>query len=517
MNDCSVISVESAVTGQAIYELNELSQDEVRAMFSVARDAATDLRNTPLQHRLDAVQQVMDHIRDNRDRIVDRLCDETGKTRTDALVSEILGVLDNLEWNIHNAAKILKDTKISTPITLLGKKSRIFHEPYGVIVKIAPWNYPFHIAMCFSLGAFIAGNAVILKPSELTPLRGLLEDILSVSPLIRHSLQIAYGTGITAQRLIAERPDKIFFTGSGRTGRRILKQAAELLIPAEMELGGKDQMIVFDDVNIDRTVAGAIWGAMTNAGQSCTSVERLYIHDNIYEEFLSRLVPETEKLIVNNGDRGDSDIGAITAGFQMDMIESHVEDARSKGAEILTGGARLGDNFYLPTIITGITPDMKLHNEETFGPLIPVYRFSDEKEVIRETNSFSFGLTASVWSKDLKRAERVARAIEVGAVSINNVMLTEGNPALPFGGQKESGFGRAKGAEGLLAFTRSKSILIDKQSSIIEPNWYPYTLKKYELFQELIQTLFTRSPIKLLKLALTGLKLENESKKSRID
>ena len=509
------VSVDSAVTGQPIYDLTESSQEHVHSLFVQARQAAAELRYIPLQQRQMAVLQIVDYIRDRREHIVDHLCEETGKTRMDALVSEILGVLDNLEWNVHNAPKILKDQKVSTPITMLGKKSRIFHEPYGVILKIAPWNYPFHIAMTFSLGAFLAGNAVILKPSERTPLQGLLEEIYNVSPLIKRCVQVAHGTGITAQQLIAARPDKIFFTGSTRTGKRILQQASDLLVPAEMELGGKDQMIVFDDVNLKRTVAGALWGALTNAGQSCTSVERLYIHDSIYEEFLEQLVTEVEKLVVNTGDRGDADIGAITADFQLDIIEQHVEDARSKGANILTGGMRLGENFYLPTVITGITPDMLLHTEESFGPLIPVYSFSREEDVIKETNSFNYGLTASVWSKDLKRAERVARALEVGAVSINNVMLTEGNPALPFGGQKDSGFGRAKGKEGLRGFTRSKSILIDKQSDIIEPNWYPYTARKYQIFSDLIDVLFTKSPLKLIRLALTGMKLEGEAKKSR--
>ncbi|CAM3734966.1 aldehyde dehydrogenase family protein [Parendozoicomonas haliclonae] len=511
----TTLPVNSAITGKLVYELQPDGQEQVDNLFARAREAADELRRTPLEQRQHAVEQVMDYVRDNRERIVDRICEETGKTRTDALVSEILGVLDNLEWNVHNARKILKDQKIPTPITLMGKKSRVFHEPFGVILKIAPWNYPFHIAMTFSLGAFLAGNAVILKPSEQTPLHGLLEEIFNVAPLIKRSVQVAYGNGMTAQQLIAARPDKIFFTGSTRTGKRILRQAADLLIPAEMELGGKDQMIVFEDVNLKRTVGGAVWGALTNAGQSCTSVERLYIHDSIYDEFVQALVTEVEKLVVNNGDRGDSDIGAITAGFQLDIIEQHVEDARSKGASILTGGARLGDNFYLPTVITNITPDMALHSEETFGPLIPVYKFSTEAEVVQETNSFQYGLTASVWSKDLVRAERVARALEVGGVSINNVMLTEGNPALPFGGQKESGFGRAKGTEGLLAFTRSKSVLIDKQSDIIEPNWYPYTKKKYDIFNRLIEVLFTKSPIKLLKLAVTGMKLEGEAKKPR--
>ncbi|OQX40469.1 MAG: hypothetical protein B0D91_00035 [Oceanospirillales bacterium LUC14_002_19_P2] len=208
-------------------------------------------------------------------------------------------------------------------------------------------------------------------------------------------------------------------------------------------------------------------------------------------------------------------IGAITADFQLDIIKRHVEDARSKGATIHTGGMVTGDQgkFYLPTLITDLTDDMLLASEETFGPTLPVFRFSTEKEVIETSNQSEFGLSASVWSKDLDRADRVARALVCGAVSINNVMLTEGNPALPFGGTRSSGFGRAKGAEGLLAFTRSKAITIDKQSDKLEPNWYPYTQKKYTLFQRLIDALFTKSPLKLLKLAVIGMQLESEAKK----
>ncbi len=509
------IPVYSAITGETLYQLEEISPQDAENILALARVSAEELRLTPVTERQRAVRQVQNYIRDNRQRIVDQICEETGKTRNDALVSEIIGVLDNLEWNIKHAPRLLKDSKVSTPVSLLGKKSRIFHEPYGVILKIAPWNYPLHIALTFTMGGFLAGNAMIIKPSELTPLKSILEEIFAVSPLIKRSVQVTHGTGLTAQKLIAARPDKVFFTGSGRTGKRILQQTAELLIPAEMELGGKDQMIVFPDVNLNRTVAGALWGALTNAGQSCTSVERLYLHDDIYEEFLALLIREAEKLVVNTGDQGDADVGAITTPVQLKIIEEHVQDAICKGAKVHTGGARLGDNFYLPTIITGITQDMTLHTAETFGPLIPVYQFNSEADVVRETNQFCYGLTASVWSKDLVRAERVARALDVGAVSINNVMMTEGNPALPFGGQKESGFGRAKGAEGLLAFTRSKSILIDKQSAVIEPNWYPFTREKYQIFDRLIEVLFTKSPFKLLKLALIGLKLDSASKKPR--
>ncbi|GAA4651047.1 aldehyde dehydrogenase family protein [Kistimonas scapharcae] len=517
MNQAVAINVNDAITESPLYNLQETSEEQVNALFAACRSAHQDLRKYTVAERCHEVHKVLDYVLQNRDHIAARICEETGKTLTDAVVSEILGVLDNLEWNIDNAPKILKDQTVHTPITLMGKKSRVYHESLGTVLVIAPWNYPFHIAMTFMMSAFIAGNSVVFKPSELTPMQGLLEEILEASPLIRNSVKVVYGTGVTAQRLVAARPDKIFFTGSCATGRKLLKQAADMLIPVDVELGGKDQMIVFEDVNIKRTTAGAVWGALTNAGQSCTSVERLYVHDSIYDEFVTELKAQFDALVVNAGDKGDADIGAITADFQLDIIKRHVEDARSKGATILTGGMVTGDQgkFYLPTLITDVTDDMLLASEETFGPTLPVFRFSTEKEVIETSNQSEFGLSASVWSKDLDRADRVARALVCGAVSINNVMLTEGNPALPFGGTRSSGFGRAKGAEGLLAFTRSKAILIDKQSDKLEPNWYPYTQKKFTLFQRLIDALFTKSPVKLLKLAIIGMQLESEAKKPR--
>ncbi|MCG8673460.1 MAG: aldehyde dehydrogenase family protein, partial [Pseudomonadales bacterium] len=411
----------------------------------------------------------------------------------------------------------LADKKVSTPLTLMGKKSRIFHEPLGTVLVIAPWNYTFHIGLTSILAGFVTGNAVVFKPSEVTPMKGLFERIFAVDPLIEQSVFITYGTGTTAQRLIAEKPAKIFFTGSARTGKRILNQAADLMIPVDLELGGKDPAIVFDDVSLDRAVKGIMWGGLTTAGQSCSSVERIYVQEKIYDQFVEKLVEEVNTLVLNSGDAGNADIGGMTVDFQLDIVRRHVDDAKAKGAKILTGGNVLHENelFYLPTVLTDLTDDMDIVKEETFGPVLPVFKFKSEDEIIERSNNTEFGLSASVWSKDMKRAERVARQLECGAVSINNVMLTEANPNLPFGGAKASGYGRQKGEEGLLGFTRSKSILIDADSNKLEPNWYPYTQSKYNLFIELIDTLFVKSPIKLLKLALVGMKLDAEAKKKR--
>ena len=328
---------------------------------------------------------------------------------------------------------------------------------------------------------------------------------------------MVYGTGVTAQRLIAQKPAKVFFTGSARTGRKILAQCAELLIPVDLELGGKDQAIVFNDVNLDRAVKGVLWGALTNAGQSCSSVERIYVHETIYPAFVEKIKQEIDKLVINSGDLGNADIGGMTADFQLDIVHNQVMDAKAKGANILSGGSTLVDNelFYMPTLLTNLDNSMLVMQQETFGPLVPVIPFSTEDEVITLSNDTEFGLSASVWSQDMNRANRVARQLECGAVSINNVMLTEGNPALPFGGTKNSGYGRQKGTEGLLGYTRSKSILIDSNSDKIEPNWYPYTRAKYLLFDKLIEVLFSHSPWKLLQAALTGAKLEGLSKRDR--
>lgn len=494
----------------------DISVEEAKQIMQTARAAFSDLQKTTVKERCNELKKVMTYFYDNREKIIDRIVEENGKARTDALVSDIMSALDALSWLTEQAPKILGDTKVPTPLTLMGKKSKIYHQALGACLVITPWNYPVNNGIIFTMTGFIAGCSVIFKPSEHTPLEGVFEDIFSASPLIKNSVQMVYGQGMSAKHIIDQRPDKIFFTGSTRTGKKIMAQASEYLIPVELELGGKDPAIVFEDVNIQRTAAGVLWGALTNGGQSCTSIEKVYVQERIYEQFVDALKVECEKLIVNNGDSGDADIGAITVPFQKEIIIRHTEDARAKGAKIVCGGETIGENFYAPTIITDIPADAVLNTEETFGPLIPVYKFKDEQEVLDLEAASEFGLTASVWSKDLERADRVARALQVGAVSINNVMLTEGQPFLPFGGRKQSGFGRVHGAEGLLGWTASKAIIVDKQSKKIEANWYPYTNKKYKLFGELTKSSVIFNPIKRLWQIITkGPALESHAQKPR--
>jgi len=483
------------------------------------RQGWESLRRLSVAERLAHLAALRAVILRRREEIVDRIQRDTGKSRSDALISEIFGVLDNLAWLETHAPKALADRKQHTPMALLGKTSFTWYEPLGPILIISPWNYPFYQAIVPIACAVAAGNTVVYKPSEWTPLEGLLEDLFAEAQFAPNWVRVVYGDGAVGAALVEQRPAKIFFTGSTRTGRAILAQAAAQLIPVELELGGKDAMIVFADVHLARAAAGAAWGALTTTGQSCTSVERCYVERSIYEPFKHELVRQVEQIVQRVDTDGDADLGAMTTDFQVQIVARQVADAKAQGAEFLTGGEWDGvSRFIPPMVIDRVGDTMLLMREETFGPLIPLIPFDSEAEVIRAANDSPYGLTASVWSKDLERARRVGRALGVGGVSINNVMATEANPALPFGGVKHSGFGRYKGEHGLHAFCNVKSVLIDKDSAKIEANWYPYTAQKYRLFTDLTVNLFGRHGLsRLLRFALSGLKLERYSNRARRD
>jgi acyl-CoA reductase-like NAD-dependent aldehyde dehydrogenase len=508
-------------TGAVLYTLEQATDTEIDRAVTDARRAAATIRGMTVDARLEECAKLKRHILTHKEAIIDRIVSETGKARTDALLTEIFTVLDTIDYYEKNAKKFLADQTVKTPVILIGKKSRIFYEPLGVILMIAPWNYPFNLTLTPFLAAFIAGNAVVFKPSEYTPLKGLLEDIIAKSGFTPDALQIVYGAKDVGRKLIDRRPDKIFFTGSTRAGKQIMAQAAQYLIPVELELGGKDPMIVFDDVNLERTVNGALWGAMTNSGQTCTSVERIYVQDRLFDDFVQSLRAKMEKLtsaaLSPTEDDRELDMGAMTTDFQIDIVQKQLDDAAARGATILVGGRRsTRGRAFPPTLVLDAPGDAAIAREETFGPVVVVHKFHDEAEAIRLGNDSPYGLSASVWSADLDRAVRVARALETGNVSINNVLATQGNAALPYGGVKESGFGRYKGAQGLYTFCNLKSIMIDKQSARLELNWYPYSQEKYRLMSKLIDAVYSGGPAALVKVAAIAMKLEKLSKRKRL-
>lgn len=512
-----VMPHDEPLNGSRPAEMNYHQPDasDIEKIVARARQVQPEILSWGVKKRLEFITRLKAVIIGRQAEILDRIQADTGKSRTDALTAEIFGTLDHLDYLEKNAARILADRKVPTPFALMGKKSKIYFEPLGTTLIISPWNYPFYQAIVPITLSFVVGNAVIYKPSSATPLEGLVEGLLDEAGFAPGWVQVIYGSGRqVGNLLIDQRPDKIFFIGSQRAGRQIMARAAEHLIPVELEMGGKDPMIVFEDANLERAAAGAIWGAFTNTGQSCTSVEKLYVQDSIYERFKSILVRETQRMTMGTDSDGGSDIGPMTTSAQVDLIAGQIDDAREKGARLITGGKWDGRSADIPPIIVEDSTDqMRLNSEETFGPVLPLFAFHDEGEAIRRANGDEFGLSASVWTADLKRADRVARAIVTGNVSINNVMLTEGNHALPFGGAKKSGIGRYKGEFGFYCFANVKSILVDKNSGKMEANWFPYTRRKFQLFTELTTAIYSPGIWSVVKAAVSGLKLEGYVKK----
>lgn len=482
------------------------------ALLEKARNAQPAIAGMTIAERLAVIARLREVILERQEEIVQRIQDETRKARTDILTSEIFGIMEHLHFLEKTAVRALKDEGVSTPLAMMGKKSQIWFEPLGTVLVISPWNYPFYQAIVPITACFVAGNATVYKPSEITPLIGLVESVLQQAGFDPDWAPVAYGDGAVAQQLIAARPDKVFFTGSVATGKKIMAQASEQLIPVELELGGKDPMIVFKEANLQRAVKGAAWGAFTNSGQSCTSVERLYVEESIYPAFRDQLLIEVRSMKVAVDKDGDSDMGAMISKKQVRIVADLVKDAVAQGATMLTGQEwDFYSPFIPPIILENTTHSMRINREEIFGPVLPLMTFKTEEEAIRLANDSAFGLSASVWGEKTQ-VERVARKIVTGNVSINNVMVSEGNHALPFGGVKDSGIGRYKGVMGLRAFCNVKSVLIDGNSKKIEANWYPYTKTKYRFFTGLTQSLFRG---KLIGFALNGLGLESHAQKAK--
>jgi len=509
------------VNGKLLYELNDPTSLELKKIMDTARQMQPIIRAMSLEDRIKEVDKIMAYVLKYVDLILDHIIAETGKSRSDAFTAEVFEVCDVIDVYKKLAPKVLKDEKLPVPIFLMGKKAQQWKEPLGTIMVITPWNFPFYQVIVPAIMAFLAGNAVIVKPSEVTPLKPLWDHFFEHSGFIKDAVQVVTGGKATGAELIRLRPDKIHFTGSVNTGKKIMALCSEQLIPVDLELGGKDPAIVFDDVNLDRTVNGIMWGAFTNAGQNCTGIERLYVQEGIYDKFMQELVAKTKLLKTSHPGRDtsspeDCDVGAITAPFQVRLIEEHIEDALAKGARLLCGGIQeKGSHHMLPTILDQCTDKMKIATEETFGPTIAVIKFRTEEEAIRMANDSPYGLGGSVWTSDLKRGDRVARALHVGNVCINNHMINEANPYLPFGGVKDSGIGRFKGADGLLTFCNLKSVIIEKQSDMIEPHWFPYTKEKTALLTNLMTAYFNK-PKKWLKFAANGLKIDSIGKKQKL-
>ncbi len=466
-------------TGVVLREFESASEREVFDSVARAHKAQPIWAQIGLKRRIAILREFQAKLHTRKSEIAEAITREAGKPIAEALTTEVLVVLDTARFLVDNAWRLLRDEPVphGNLATKL-KRGRLVREPYGVIGIISPWNYPFSIPATETLAALVAGNAVVLKPSELTPLIALeLASLLRASGVPENIFRVVIGSGTTGAALLRSPIDKLVFTGSVATGKRIAVTAAERLLPVVLELGGKDPMIVLDDVDLDVASSAAIWGAFVNAGQACLSVERCYVHRSLYEKFLAACVEKTKRLRVGQGEDRETDIGPMIHECQLQIVEAHVEDALARGARVLTGGARipeLGKNFYRPTVLSDVTHEMRIMREETFGPVLPVMPFDTDEEAVRLANDSEYGLSASIWTRNSDRGERLARRIHAGTVMVNDVISCFGISEAPHGGVKASGLGRTHGKFGLDEMVRLKYLDIDRMPGMKKVWWYGY-------------------------------------------
>jgi succinate-semialdehyde dehydrogenase/glutarate-semialdehyde dehydrogenase len=473
-----VVSVNPA-TGEVLREFECADEGEVEAAVARAKSAQVAWAELGLRRRIAVMREFQGKLYAKKSEIAAAITREVGKPVVEALVTEVLVVLDAARFLIDKAWGLLRDEPVphGNLVTKL-KSGWLLREPHGVIGIISPWNYPFSIPATETLAALVAGNAVVLKPSELTPLVALeLASLLHAAGVPEDVFQVVVGEGPAGAALLRSPIDKLVFTGSVATGKRIAAAAAERLLPVVLELGGKDPMLVLDDADVDVASSAAVWGAFVNAGQACLSVERCYVHRSLYESFAKACAEKTKKLRVGNGMDGHTDVGPMIQERQMRIVESHVEDAKARGARVLAGGTRLpelGVNFYAPTVLADVTQQMRIMREETFGPVLPVMACADDDEAVRLANDSEYGLAASVWTRDSKRGERLARRIHAGTVMVNDVISCFGISEAPHGGVKASGVGRTHGRFGLDEMVRVKYLDMDRMPGMKKVWWHGY-------------------------------------------
>jgi len=477
------------------------SREDLRQIIELARKAQPAWAALPLKIRAHYMLAVRDYLVDHIDELSEVISRDTGKPRMDSLTTELFNSIIAATYYCKKAPEFLKDKKLKPAnLLLFNKRSKIIREPYGVIGIISPWNYPFTIPFHDVVRGLLAGNAVILKVAQ---------ETLDVGEAIKRcfdAAQLPPGVfnyvnmpgSVAGNALLEEGIDKLFFTGSVAVGKQLMAKAAETLTPICLELGGNDPMIVCEDADLYRAATGALWAGFCSTGQSCGGVERVYVHEAVYDEFMKILKEKVEGLRVGQGLDYEVDMGPMTTARQMETVKMHLEDALSHGAKIFaqsqvppTGES---EKFLPAVVLTEVNHQMLVMKEETFGPVMGVMKFKTVEEAIRLANDSQYGLSASVWSQDPEKAEKIARQIQAGAVNINDHLMSHGMPETPWGGFKESGMGRTHGELGFLEMTQPKVIVYDILPGVKKDLWWhPYSKSVYQGIKGAIEMLYAKS------------------------
>lgn len=495
-------TIYNPATDQPMGTYDVMDSHDVHAAVKKARQHFPMWSQTTMAERRRLIGKAMNILADNAEKYAAVIASETGKTMMDALMADIFAAVDTLKYTKKTAAKNLKPQKVSGSLFFPGRKAYYAFEPKGVIGIISPWNYPFTLLVGPAVAALMAGNTVVIKPASQTTGSGLIfKEIMDKAGMPDGVIQMITGNGsITGQALIEnEDLDMIFFTGSTAVGREISKIAGERMIPTIMELGGKDAAIVTKNANIDRAAHGVVWGGMVNSGQTCIGTELVLVDRSIYDTFEKKVV-EIVRDLKSGSETGN--IGAMTMKSQFNIVRSQVEDAKTKGARILTGGDPLPSPhglYFPPTVLTDTTEDMKVRTEETFGPLLPLIPYDTIDEAIEIANSTEYGLSGSVFTKDMEEGREIAKRLKTGSVNINDVLITYAVPDLPFGGIKKSGIGTYHGKSGIRAFTNIKSITEFKWDMNKEIQWYPVPKHGDRLLANTLVLLFSGNLLSRLK------------------
>ncbi|MGE9809496.1 aldehyde dehydrogenase family protein [Janibacter sp. G1551] len=481
-------------TGEVVARVPDQSPDDVAAMVARAQEAQPGWNSLGFAARGKLLKALNSWLITNKDRVINALSEETGKSYDDALRTDIFLAAQSIGYWAKHAEGFLKERKVPVGALLAGKGVKVRYEPLGVVGIIAPWNYPILVAVADAMPALMAGNAVVIKPSEFSPLASKLvfEEGMRAVGFPEGVCQVATGGGATGAALV-ELADMIQFTGSAATGRKILARAGERLIPASAELGGKDPLLVLADANLERAANCAIQWGICNSGQTCVGTERIYVEAPVYDAFVAKVVEKIDAL--RQGPAGAPatvEVGAMTTEAQVETVERHIDEAVAAGARVLRGGKRAAvtGRFFEPTVLVDVTNEMACMQEETFGPTLPIMKVADADEAIRMANDSPYGLNASVFTKDLKKGARIARQLEAGQVCVNDAAVSISAFGAPMTGWKQSGLGGRHGEQGIRKYCATQAVMVARLVLAREPYMYPYTEKRTHLVEKLLGVLF---------------------------